>query len=394
MRILVVPSGFKESLGAKEAADVMKEGILKIMPLAKVETLPMVDGGEGFTDAIINITGGKMYKVHVTGPVGEEIQSYFGIFETKNDERTAVIEMAAAGGLRLVPRDLRDPRKTTTHGVGQLIDLALNKGVHRILIGCGDSGTCDGGAGMAQALGVKFLNDEGNEVKIQGGSSLLQVSKIDTSQVDPRLKHVQIDVACNWFNQLCGEHGVARVFGPQKGASAEQVVELENALERYASIIKRDIGIEVHYTPGSGASGGIGAGLQALIGAKLYPRYDIIMKYIDLNKQLLECDLVYTAEGSIDFQTPRGKIPAEVAKYAKKYGLPVIALVGTVGKGASINYDYGIDAYTSILPMPSSLENAFSNAEKWLRDCTESTMRTVLVGYQIASRLNKSGHVS
>ncbi|PFM18172.1 glycerate kinase [Bacillus anthracis] len=281
MRILVVPSGFKESLGAKEAADVMKEGILKVMPLATVETLPMVDGGEGFTETIINITGGKMYKVQVMGPVGDEIQSYFGVFETRNGERTAVIEMAAAAGLRLVPRDLRDPRKTTIHGVGQLIELALNKGVDRILIGCGDSGTSDGGAG-----------------------------------------------------------------------------------------------------------------LEALIGATLHPRYDIIMKYMDLNKLLLKCDLVFTAEGSIDFQTPRGKIPAEVAKCAKRYGLPVIALVGTVGKGARINYDYGIDAYTSILPMPSSLENAFSNAEKWLRDCTESTMRTVLVGYQIASRLNKSGYVS
>ncbi|EJQ50502.1 glycerate kinase [Bacillus wiedmannii] len=394
MRILVVPSGFKESLGAKEAADVMKEGILKVMPLATVETLPMVDGGEGFTEAIINITGGKMYEVEVTGPVGEQIQSYFGVFETRNGERTAVIEMAAAAGLRLVPRNLRDPSKTTTHGVGQLIELALNKGVDRILIGCGDSGTSDGGAGMAEALGVKFLNEDGKEIQIQGGTSLLQVSNIDTSQVDPRLRHVQIDVACNWFNQLCGEQGVARVFGPQKGANEAQVIELEKALERYASVIKKDISIDVHHTPGSGASGGLGAGLQALIGATLHPRYDIIMKYMDLNKLLLACDLVFTAEGSIDFQTPRGKIPAEVAKCAKKYGLPVIALVGTVGKGARINYDYGIDAYTSILPMPSSLENAFSNAEKWLRDCTESTMRTVLVGYQIASRLNKSGYVS
>ncbi|MEN1935911.1 glycerate kinase [Paenibacillus sp. 102] len=394
MRILVVPSGFKESLGAEEAARCMKAGVLKVMPLATVQTLPMVDGGEGFTKAIVNMTDGILHKVNVTGPVGEEIQSHFGIFGVEKSGRTAVIEMAAAGGLRLVPRHLRDPRKTTTHGVGQLVEAALNKGVERILIGCGDSGTSDGGAGMAQALGVKFFDKEGNEIQITGGTSLSQVSHIDTSLLDPRLEHVQIDVACNWFNKLCGENGVARVFGPQKGATKEQVIELEAALEQYASVIQDDIGMDVRDTPGSGASGGLGAGLQALIGAKLHPRYDIIMKYMDLNKMLLKSDLVFTAEGSIDYQTPRGKIPAEVAKCAKKYGLPVIALAGTVGKGARINYDYGIDAYTSILPMPSSLENAFINAEKWLRDCTESTMRTVLVGYQLASRLNNKGHVS
>jgi glycerate 2-kinase len=394
MRILVVPSGFKESLDAEQAASCMKEGIKRIMPLAKVQTLPMVDGGEGFTKALVKITDGKLYETEVTGPVGEKIPSHFGVFGHKQEGKTAVIEMAAAAGLRLVPRDMRDPRKTTTHGVGELIKLALDKGVKRILLGCGDSGTSDGGAGMAQALGVKFLNVKGEEINIEGGISLTNVAHIDVSNVDPRLEHVQIDVACNWFNKLCGENGVARVFGPQKGATEEQVVELETAFENYASVIERVMGIDVREMPGSGASGGLGAGIHALIGATLHPRYDIIMKYIDLDSLLEESDLVFTAEGSIDFQTPRGKIPAEVAKRAKKHGLPVVALAGTVGKGARLNYDYGIDAYTSILPMPSTLEEAFIHAEKWLRDCTESAMRTILVGYQLASRLNTKGWVS
>ncbi|GGE79070.1 glycerate kinase [Priestia taiwanensis] len=393
MRILVVPSGFKESLDAEQAAQCMREGIMRVMPLARVHTLPMVDGGEGFTKALVKITDGRLYEAEVTGPVGEKIPSHFGILGQKQ-EKTAVIEMAAAAGLRLVPRNMRDPRKTTTHGVGELIKLALNKGVKRILLGCGDSGTSDGGAGMAQALGVKFLDTNGNEIHIEGGISLTKVAHIDVSNVDPRLQHVQIDVACNWFNKLCGENGVARVFGPQKGATEEQVIELETAFNNYASVIENITGIDVREMPGSGASGGLGAGIHALIGAKLHPRYDIIMKYIDLDTLLAESDLVFTAEGSIDFQTPRGKIPAEVAKRAKQYGLPVVALAGTVGKGARLNYDYGIDAYTSILPMPSTLEEAFIHAEKWLRDCTESAMRTILVGYQLASRLNTKGWVS
>lgn len=394
MKILVVPSGFKESLDAEQAAQCMQEGIKRVMPLAKVQMLPMVDGGEGFTKALVKITGGTIHNIIVTGPVGQKVDSHFGIFVRAGEGRTAVIEMAAAGGLRLVPRDMRDPRKTTTHGVGQLIKAVLDEGVNRILIGCGDSGTSDGGAGMAEALGVKFLNKKGEVINIRGGISLSEVHRIDTSTLDPRLANVQIDVACNWFNKLCGENGVARVFGPQKGATEEQVVQLEAGLEQYAAVIKEHIGMDVRELPGSGASGGLGAGLQALIGAKLHPRYDIIMKYIHLDSLLNGTDLVFTAEGSIDFQTPRGKIPAEVAQRAKKHGLPVVALVGTIGKGARLNYDYGIDAYTSIVPMPTTLEEAFINAEKWLTDCTESAMRTILVGYQIASRINKKGRVS
>ncbi|GEC88754.1 glycerate kinase family protein [Brevibacillus brevis] len=394
MRILVVPSGFKESLDAEQAAECMKEGILRVLPLSQVQTLPMVDGGEGFTKAIVKISNGSIIDKEVTGPVGEKVPSHFGIFGSKTTGQTAVIEMAAAAGLRLVPRSLRDPRKTTTHGVGELIKAALDMGADRILLGCGDSGTSDGGAGMAQALGAKFLDDSGQEIRIEGGISLAKVTKIDVSGMDKRLKQVQIDVACNWFNKLCGENGVARVFGPQKGATPEQVVELEAALEQFAAIIERDFGIDVRNMPGSGASGGLGAGLHALTGANLYPRYDIIMKYIDLDRMLQETDLVFTAEGSIDFQTPRGKIPVEVAKRAKKHALPVVALVGTVGKGARLNYEYGIDAYTSILPMPSTLEEAFMHAQKWLTDCSESSMRTIMVGLQLANRLMEKEQVS
>ncbi|UHA73806.1 glycerate kinase family protein [Paenibacillus sp. 481] len=386
MRILIVPSGFKESVDAEKAAHCMKSGIMRVMPEANIVELPMVDGGEGFTRTLVRMTKGQIHDVKVTGPVGQSVMSHFGFLGGDNERRTAIIEMAAAGGLRLVPRSMRDPRRTTTHGVGELIKAALDKGAERILIGCGDSGTSDGGAGMAQALGAKFYNKAGEEIVIRGAISLLELDRIDLSSIDPRIHNVQLDVAGNWFNKLCGENGVARIFGPQKGATPSQVQQLEAALEQYSAIIERDLGVQVRDIPVGGASGGLGAGLHALLGAKLHARYDIIMKYMDLDQLLNESDLVFTAEGCIDYQTPRGKIPAEVAKRAKRRGLPVIAVAGTVGEGARINYEYGIDAFSSISQMPASLEEAFQFTEQWLADCTESAMRTLLVGYKMAFR--------
>lgn len=375
--ILIAPSGFKESLGANEVTECIAAGIRRVIPSASIQSAPLVDGGEGFTDALIAATGGEMHYVEVTGPVGQKVQAHFGFLG--NDGKTAVLEMASAAGLRLVPRDVRDPLVTTTYGVGELIRAALDAGAERLLIGCGDSGTNDGGAGMAQALGVRLLDEAGNELK-QGGGELLKLHRIDASRRDARLEQVQIDVACNWYNVLCGAKGVARVFGPQKGASAETVELLAAALDRYAEIIARDFGVDVRTMPGGGASGGLGVGLRALIGATLHPRYDIVMQYLELDRLLDDADLVFTAEGSIDYQTPSGKIPAEVARRAKRRGLPVIALAGTIGKGAQVNHQNGIDAFSSILSAPCTLEEAITHASDLLTDCAEETTRLLMIG--------------
>ncbi|MBZ5749673.1 glycerate kinase family protein [Metabacillus rhizolycopersici] len=385
MKIVIVPSGFKECLDAEEVALAMERGVRRFDQTIDMEVIPMIDGGEGFAKTIVNLKDGELIYQQVTGPVGEKVLSHFGLF-VENDKRTAVIEMAAVSGLKLVPRDQRNPLKTTTYGVGELILSALDLGVDNILIGCGDSGTSDGGAGMAQALGVQFFDKKHRYVHINGGEDLLKVDSLDLTKLDKRLQTVAIDVACNWQNILCGEEGVARVFGPQKGATPVQVEQLSSALEHYATLIQETVGTDVRSLPGSGASGGLGAGLIAFTGATLHPRFDIIMDYINIEEKILTADIVFTAEGSLDFQTPNGKIPSEVARIAKKNNIPVIAITGTIGKGADLNYHAGIDAYSSIIQKPTSLEMAIKKAPKWIEESTESVLRQVTIGLDIAKR--------
>ena len=381
LRILIAPSGFKESLDADEVADCIASGILRVLPDAKIQKAPLVDGGEGFTKALVGVTGGTLHEVNVTGPVGQPVRSHFG-FLGGTDTKTALVEMAAAAGLRLVPRNVRDPLVTTTYGVGELIKAALDAGAERLLIGCGDSGTNDGGAGMAQALGVRLLDADGNELG-RGGGELVKLERIDLSDRDPRLEQVQIDVACNWHNVLCGGKGVARVFGPQKGASPETVEQMAAALDQYAAVIERDLGIDVRQMPGCGASGGLGTGLHALLGAKLYSRYDIVMQYLEIDSLLHDVDLVITGEGCIDSQTPRGKIPAEVARRAAQFNRPVIPVAGTIGKDAEENFAHGIDSFTSILEVPCTLDEAIANATELLTNASERVMRLLLVGHKL-----------
>ena len=384
IRILIAPSGFKESLDANEVSDCIATGILRALPEAEIKQLPLVDGGEGFTKTLVETTGGTLHHVTVTGPVGQPVAAHYG-FLGGAETKTAVLEMAAAAGLRLVPRDARDPLKTTTYGVGELIKAALDDGAERILVGCGDSGTNDGGAGMAQALGIQLLDAAGKELGL-GGGELARLARIDLSQRDRRLSEVQIDVACNWHNLLCGSRGVARVFGPQKGASPEVVEKMAVMLDNYADVIEKDLGIDVREMPGGGSSGGLGTGLHALLGANLYSRYDIVMQYLAIDSLLEDIDLVFTAEGSIDFQTPQGKIPAEVARRAKSYQLPVVVLAGTIGQDAAINLDYGIDSFASILEAPCTLLDAIATASELLTNAAERVTRLLLVGQKLRTQ--------
>ncbi|VEP14130.1 Glycerate kinase [Hyella patelloides LEGE 07179] len=381
LNILIAPSGFKESLDAEQVADCIEVGIHRVLPNARTLKAPLVDGGEGFTKALVEATGGTLYPVEVTGPVGQKIDAFYGLLGGTR-YKTAVVEMAAAAGLRHVPTEIRNPLVTTTYGVGELIKSALDAGVERILIGCGDSGTNDGGAGMAQALGVKLLDEDGNQLGF-GGGELIKLKQIDLSERDPRLDWVQIDVACNWHNVLCGDRGVARVFGPQKGASPATVEQMALALEHYATVIKENLDLEVRELPGSGASGGLGTGLLALIDAKLHPRYEIVMQYLEIDNLLPKVDLVITAEGCLDYQTPKGKIPAEVARRAKRYNLPVIALAGTIGQGAEVNWQHGIDYFTSILTYPCQLQDAIADTSNLLTNAAEGIARLLIVGRQV-----------
>jgi glycerate 2-kinase len=388
LTVLIAPSGFKESLSAREVTDHIATGVLRAMPDARILKAPMADGGEGFTEALVEATGGTMHHLVVTGPVGQPVESFFGILGGSG-KKTAVIEMAAAAGLRLVPRDQRDPTVTTSFGVGELIKAALDAGAKRILLGCGDSGINDGGAGMVQALGGKLLSASGEEIG-RGGVELVRLAKIDLTQLDARLQRTVLDAAVNWHNVLLGERGVARVFGPQKGATPEQVEMLECALENYAACIKSATSKEIGNAHGSGASGGLGAGFAGLLGGTLHPRFEIVMQYLELDSLIAAADLVVTAEGSLDGQTPYGKIPAEVAQRAKRRGVPVVALAGTIGKGVTANFEHGIDAFASILTRPCTLEEAIAKAGKLLTRAAEDAVRMIRVGIAVSQAARQS----
>lgn len=382
LTVLIAPSGFKESLGAREVADHIATGVLRAMPNARILKAPMVDGGEGFTDALVDATGGRLRHVRVTGPMGDPVDSFFGLLGGPGP-RTAVVEMAAAAGLRLVPRDRRNPLETTSRGVGELIQAALDAGAQRLLLGCGDSGINDGGAGMVQALGGRLLDARGEPIG-PGGGALERLHRIHLGTLDARLVTVQLDAAVNWHNALLGDRGVSRVFGPQKGATPEQVERMEAGMAHFARLVHQTTGRDVAAMPGAGASGGLGAGFAGLLGGTLNPRYDVVMRYLDLDRLIDQADLVITAEGSLDGQTPYGKIPAEVALRAKRRNLPVIALAGTIGKGVRVNLDHGIDAFASILKRPCTLEEAIDNAAKLLVRASEDAIRMVGVGLALA----------
>lgn len=391
-RILVAPSGFKESLDAETVARAIAAGVRRVIPGVQVDEFPIPDGGEGTAAALAAATGGALVPVVVTGPVGDPVTAHYALLGG-TARGTAVVEMAAAGGLRLVPRDRRDPGATSTYGVGELIVAALDGGAERIIVGCGDSGTSDGGAGALEALGVRILDRDGCALP-RGGRQLVDAAFLDLSGLHPRAADVEIVLACNIHNVLCGPRGVARVFGPQKGASPEDVEQLSAALDTWADVLEQHSphggAMDVRTGPGSGASGGLGAGLAAVLGARLAPRFEVLLDG-DLLPHALDdlmskADLVITAEGAIDFQTPRGKVPAEVAMRARIAGVPVLGIAGSLGEGAPAVHDIGIGAIASILTVPMQLEQAVEQGEELLRDAAERSMRLVLLGSALAAR--------
>ncbi|MET4927072.1 glycerate kinase [Streptomyces sp. PSRA5] len=386
-RIVIAPSGFKESLSAAQVAESIAEGVLRVIPDADIDLIPLVDGGEGTAEALALAGGGRLVPCTATGPVGLPVSTHFALLgEDGPGPLTAVVEMAAVAGLSLVPADRRDPGTTTTYGVGELIRAALDLGARRVLVGCGDSGTSDGGAGALQALGARLTDHRGRELA-PGGAALMELDRVDTSGLDRRLAGTELLVACNPFNVLCGTHGVARVFGPQKGAGPADVEVLSAALERWAAVLTRDLppAIDLRTAPGTGASGGLGAGLAAL-GARLLPRFEVLLDRLDLDARLARADLVITAEGALDHQTVRGKIPAEVAGRAHAAGVPVFVLAGTIGPGAHLVRAIGVDAYSAILPAPMSLPEAIEGSREILADATERSLRILELGTRLALR--------
>lgn len=359
MKIVIAPDSYKESLSALEVAGAIERGFREVYPDADYHQLPVADGGEGTVEAMVAATQGRVVEVEVTGPLGDTVQGFYGL---SGDEQSAFIEMAAASGLELVPTDKRCPLTTTSWGTGELIRHALDAGVKHIIIGLGGSATNDGGAGMAQALGVKLLTAD-NQAITPGGAGLETLERIDISELDARLAECRIEVACDVTNPLTGEEGASAVFGPQKGATPEMITRLDTALEHYAQCVKRCLDIDVLTLEGGGAAGGMGAALYAFCGAELRPGIEIVTDALHLDKLVADADLVITGEGRIDSQTIHGKVPVGVARVAKRYNVPVIAIGGSLTPDVGVVHEHGLDAVFSVLYRICTLEEALRDAE-------------------------------
>lgn len=375
MKIVIAPDSFKGSLTAVEVSESIERGIKKCCSDITVVRVPMADGGEGTVEALVDSTNGKIKEVKVVGPLLREVDAFYGIL---GDGETAVIEMASASGLPLIGSDERNPMKTTTYGTGELILDALNMGCRKFIIGLGGSATNDGGAGMIAALGGRFLDEDGNDIKL-GAEGLESLIKLDISNLDKRLKECSIVAACDVDNTLCGERGASYVYAPQKGADKNMVEKLDKFLEHYGNLIKRDLEIDVLNKKGSGAAGGMGAAILGFLDGRLLRGIDIMIDKSNLEERIKDTDLVITGEGMIDYQTAHGKTPYGVAKLAKKYDIPVIAICGSIGERAEELYQRYFDSIFSIIDRPMSLNEAIENSSKLLENASERIIRAVLI---------------
>ena len=384
MYIVVAPQSLKGSLDAQGVGLAIAAGIRRVWPGANIRVVPVADGGEGTVRALVAATGGALRHATVTGPLGEPVTAEYGMLGG-DQSQTAVIEMAAASGLPLVPTDKRDPRRATTRGTGELMRAALDAGAQRLLIGIGGSATNDGGAGMAQALGARLLDAQGSELPA-GGAALAHLARIDSTGLDPRLKDVAIQVASDVTNPLCGPEGASAVYGPQKGATPAMVAELDAALAHYGEALRRDLGTDVMNMPGAGAAGGLGAGLLAFAHAQLVPGAQLVLKTLDFAHIVRGAALVFTAEGQLDSQTAYGKAVGAVATAARNAGARVVALAGSVAADDAALAALGIDAALSIVSGPMSLEESMAHTAELLADAAERATRLIALGQQVNVR--------
>lgn len=378
MKIIIAPDSFKESLTAKQVCQAIESGLKRVWQDAEYVHIPLADGGEGTVQSLVDATQGEIIDYAVTGPLGHQVDAFYGRLGGELSH-TAVIEMAAASGLHHVPSAQRDPKITTSFGTGELIAHALENGAKKLIIGLGGSATNDGGMGMLEALGVKFL-DSNSHLISGNGIGLTQVKSINIDGLHPQLADCEIVIASDVDNPLCGEHGATATFGKQKGATAEDTKLLDNALSDYADLIASQLDRQVKDKPGAGAAGGLGAAFLGFTSATLKPGIAIVLETLSIEAHLQDADLVITGEGRIDWQSAHGKTPVGIAQAAKKFDLPVIALAGCVGDNYQAVYNHGIDAVFAAIPRPFDLETAFAEAEINMANLAENVARTIKIG--------------
>ncbi|MCH8296547.1 MAG: glycerate kinase [Chloroflexi bacterium] len=376
MKIVIAPQGFKGGISGLEAAQAIARGVLAAVPDAETVLLPVADGGDGTLHALVDATGGEIFTSTVTGPINQQVEAQWGVM---GDGRTAVIEMARASGLAMVPPRRRNPKVTTTLGTGEILKEALERGYSRVIVGLGGSATNDGGAGMATALGARFLDSSGNALP-PGGAALARLDRIDTSGLLDRIAGAEIIAATDVTNPLCGPTGASAIFGPQKGASKEVAAELDAALLNFAQVVKRDTGRDVLDVPGAGAAGGLGAGLIAFAGAKIQSGIDMVCQVLDFDSHLAGADLVITGEGRADRSTVFDKAPVGVARHAKAHGVPTVLLAGSLGEGHEELYEHGVASILCISDGAMTFEQALSRTGEMLEGTAERAVRLFLLG--------------
>lgn len=354
MKVVVAIDSLKGSLSSIEAGNTIKSAILSVKPDASVIVKPLADGGEGTTDAFIEGLGGEKTELSVTGPLGAPVNAYYGYLPQTN---TAIMEMASAAGITLIPENEKNPLLATTYGVGEMIRHAIGKGCRNFIIGIGGSATNDGGIGMLKALGYSFLDENGQDVG-EGGQALSKVMSIDASHICPELSECNFQVACDVNNPLCGSNGATYIYGPQKGVTEEMKEELDRGMAHFAQITEHVLNNHFSEAEGAGAAGGLGFALLSYLNARLTPGIELILEAIELEKEVQDADIVITGEGRLDHQTAMGKAPVGVARLAKKYGARVIAFAGSVTKDAGACNDAGIDAFFPIVRGVTTLEEA------------------------------------
>jgi len=377
MKIIIASDSFKGSHSSLEAAGLMEKGAGAVFPDAEYVKIPIADGGEGTVEALVDGLGGQIVEVKAEDPLGREVVAFYGIIEGKG-----VMEMAAASGLPLLKEKEKNPRFTGSYGTGQILLAMLKAGFHDITIGIGGSATNDGGAGMAQALGFRLLDSKGRDLP-RGGAALADIAVVDDSEVSPLLKEAQIHVACDVDNPLLGKQGASAVYGPQKGADPATVKVLDSALDRFADVVEKWKDRPMREIPGAGAAGGLGFGLVAFCNAEIQSGIDTILKLVDFESKISDADLVITGEGRIDGQSVRGKVPIGVAARAKPAGIPVLAIVGSIGSGASAVFDYGIDSIMCTVDRPMLLAEALDRSTDTLTNAAERACRMIKIGMRM-----------
>ena len=379
MKVVIAPQAFKGSISALDAAKAMQTGVRNVVSDAEIVIVPVADGGDGTLETLVDGSNGSIRSVAATGPLGERRVAHWGAM---GDGSTAVIEMARTSGLALVSIQDRDPINATTYGLGEAISAALDEGFRRFIVGIGGSATNDAGAGMAQALGIRLVDGQGNDLP-PGGGALAELDRIDLTGIDTRVRESEFMVACDVTNPLTGREGASAIYGPQKGATEEMVAELDSALHHFADIVRDEIGVDIEFMQGSGAAGGLGGGMVAFLDAELRAGVDIVMDAVNIEVHLEGADFVLTGEGALDYQTVYNKAPIGVARRASSLGIPVVAIAGTLGDRYQLVHDHGIDSAMAIPDGPMTLDEASNRAAELIVQATERALRLMKTGADV-----------